>query len=162
MSKTIDELVKVYIIAHFGADNGPRNRERYRAGIAAVIRAVRDEIVEDGNCKYCVATTAMYNEIIGDAGEKNLLDAGSGGRSATSETTSGDVANAQGEASPRRVVPNSPATAPAPAVCVWQRDPEPVQMVSACGYRVDCSPYFFVPTGHCPSCGLPIKFTEAK
>lgn len=42
-----------------------------RAGVTAIVRALRDEIVEDGNCKYCVATTSMYNQILGsDAGEK--------------------------------------------------------------------------------------------
>jgi len=39
-----------------------------RAGLKAVVEALRDEIVEDGDCLYCVGTTKMYNEILASDG----------------------------------------------------------------------------------------------
>lgn len=148
MSKTVDDLVKVYIIAHFGADNGPRNRERYRAGIAAVVRAVRDEIVEGGNCKYCVATTAMYNEILGDAGSEKVA----GGSTREDEK----AVEAAGDKGP--VTVNSPATTPAPAVCEWtKRKYEPGFYATPHGIKFKDRRY-----DNCGICGREIKFTEAK
>jgi len=41
-----------------------------RAGLKAVVEALRDEIVEDGDCLYCVGTTKMYNEILASDGVK--------------------------------------------------------------------------------------------
>jgi hypothetical protein len=41
------------------------------AGLKAVVEALRDEIVEDGNCLYCVGTTKMYNEILASDGVKS-------------------------------------------------------------------------------------------
>ena len=108
-----------------------------RAGIAAVVRALRDEIVEDGNCKYCVATTAMYNEILGAAGD--------------------EVAGQDTAETPEAIERSTPATAPAPAVCEWIRDFDPFCWTACSGeQRIEKGMV------DCPSCGKPIKFTEAK
>lgn len=64
-------------------------------------------------------------------------------------------------ARPQDALPD-PATDAAPAVCVWERDREACQMVSACQLRTDCIPHFFIPKGPCPQCGKPIAFTEAN
>lgn len=82
MSKTVEELREIYKAAMIRAWDGrheddpcPTIQDEERAGIRAVVEALRDEIVEDVNCKYCVATTAMYNEILGDVEEKATTDA---------------------------------------------------------------------------------------
>lgn len=44
MSKTVDELVRVFEVAHYGAANGPHDKTRLRAGIRAVIASLRDDV----------------------------------------------------------------------------------------------------------------------
>jgi hypothetical protein len=40
----LDDLVKVYEVAHYGAANGPQDKANMRAGIRAVVEALRDEL----------------------------------------------------------------------------------------------------------------------
>ena len=97
MTLTIDELVKVFHDA-YGAQpySGVGHFDLgSRAGIRAIVTALRDEVVEDQGCAYCRATTAMYNEILGDAGNEK----------AVGEST-------------QQCQTSTPLPA-APAVCVW-------------------------------------------
>ena len=142
VSKTVDELIMVFEKARAEAAPFPQHHEDgLYAGIAAVVRAVRDAIVEDGNCKYCVATTAMYNEILGDAEEK--------------------VAGNQWTASTQPPMRNNADAAP--AVCVWT--PYTDENLGANWWR-SCGGvrhrYSFDGHHPCASCGKFIKFTEAK
>ena len=69
----------------------------------------------------------------------------------------------------RKNQPLPPATDAAPAVCVWTEtsiDPLGYAWLnSSCGL-VDCHERDVLmqpdPQKHCPSCGKPVKFTEAK
>lgn len=149
MSKTMDELMAAFKTGFRDRLQGPGIRPEgdiaIRAGIAAVVRAVRDEIVEDNNCKYCVATTAMYNKILGDAGDE------------VAEPTVGQrLIKAAHEAA---AIARGEATAPAPAVCVWTDVGD--------AYRSACGRSHFAWTSRdgvvvCPHCKALIKFTEAK
>lgn len=160
MSKTMDELCDV-----FGQASGaeyerwllrgrgvpdPSTHMR-RAGIAAVVRALRDEIdrIWIGEDMGCGTILNVFNEILGDAGD--------------------EVAGAEGVEMPTSAVAQAktPATDPAPAersdataVCEWTK-------------RGDNDPGFYsTPHGlchinHLPKsggcwCGNPIKFTEEK
>lgn len=194
MSKTVEELCDVFGRA-VGAEydrwlnerpmqgTGPTLLMR-RAGVEAVVRALRDEIVEDGDCKYCVATTAMYNEILGDAGEKvagsaNTVDAQQCQTTTISVTdpyepitgvtdyhrgkTVGErlitaakeaVAIARGEKEPAREY--------AP-VCVWTRA-DKSKLLNVQWWSVGCVSGLKREGHHspCSSCGKPIRFVEAK
>ena len=68
------------------------------------------------------------------------------------EALAGEVAALKGDA--------GPATQPAPAVCVWTGE-EYVTYSTSCESEHDVDPHKAPPT-YCPSCGKPIKFTEAN
>lgn len=156
-----------------------------RAGVTAIVRALRDEMDDKGHYEIHL----MFNSILGsDAGEKVA-----GGSTREDEK----AVEAAGDKGP--VTVNSPATDPcpdcggrkylakhalngtyyvhchcpklkatdpAPAVCVWTRlDPNRVD------YRIACAPdpstiYHPHPqrlaSANCANCGKPITFTEAN
>lgn len=143
MSKTMDELVDEFL-KHWLAHG--RMEDDIRAGIAAVVRALRDEIVEDGDCKYCVATTAMYNQILGAAGEK----------------VAGVLAVESREGAMISEAPEAPATDPAPAVCEYRNAFVAHENRNWRRRKCDGEVVYREAPGHCLYCGLPIKFTEAK
>lgn len=153
---TVDDLAKVFragLFDYLGQNPDATVTEGDRAGIAAVVRAVRDEIVEDGNCKYCVATTAMYNEILGDAGEK----VGTHGSPELDEDARKLEAMGQ---DPGMTLEEllAPATDAAPDVCVWI---DQVKGMAWAGCNNKLYPIKSAVNG-CNGCGKPIKFTEAK
>lgn len=104
--------------------------------MAAVVRALRDEVSKHD---YLREVDFMFNEILGDAGEKVAGRVG--------ETKHPDV--------------TSPAIAPTPAVCVWTKYMNGAATTS-------CQPIYCLEVGNkkpgddCPLCWKEIKFTEAK
>ena len=149
---TVDDLHSIFKAARQGTRewNGTEWVGEWhgdRAGVVAIVRALRDELSmskDINSCSACDANYDLFHEILGDAGEKV----------------------AAGEDSPED---RSPATDAAPAVCVWTEtsiDPLGYAWLnSSCGL-VDCHERDVLmqpdPQKHCPSCGKPIKFTEAK
>ena len=77
---TVDEICRIYELAYYGANNGPVDKTRVRAGVAAIVRALRDEFVtvfrreylEDASIETFLSAqvVGMLDEILGDAGEK--------------------------------------------------------------------------------------------
>jgi hypothetical protein len=70
---SIDELVTTFTVAYWGANNGPADRTNARAGVTAIVRALRDEIdrIWTSDDMGCGTIIAVFNEILGsDAGEK--------------------------------------------------------------------------------------------
>ena len=178
MSKTVDDLVKVFDEAHWSAHSR-------RAGIAAVVRAVRDEMhAHPGECWACEDNRNKFNEILGDAGEKvagsaNTVDAQQCQTTTISVTdpyepitgvtdyhrgkTVGErlitaakeaVAIARGEKEPAREY--------AP-VCVWTRA-DKSKLLNVQWWSVGCVSGLKREGHHspCSSCGKPIRFVEAK
>lgn len=78
MSKTIDELEKIYDDAYSKAydtlayDVNEEDEQAKRAGIAAVVRALRDEFTKLGTLEFQDgwAVLKKFNKILGDAGER--------------------------------------------------------------------------------------------
>lgn len=106
-------------------------------GMRAVVRALRDEVSKHD---YLREVDFMFNEILGAAGDEVAGRVG--------ETKHPDV--------------TSPATDPAPAVCEWTCVAEGAEYDI---YDVGCdseSLSAWRRPEHCPSCGKPIKFTEAQ
>ncbi len=178
---TIEELTEAYHSAYsdclIGTEDGLRAR---RAGVTAIVRALRDEFVtvfrreylEDASIETFLSAqvVGMLDQILGDAGEK--VAEYTGGMNDLSVTPATDpaptvgqrlikaaheaAAIARGDMQPGRVY----VTDPAPAVCVWTGE-EYVTYSTSCESEHEVDPHKAPPT-YCPSCGLPIKFTEAK
>lgn len=150
---TIDDLMKAFDLAH--------KAHSRRAGIEAVVRALRDEMAS-GTAWHAI------NEILGDAGEK----VGTHGSPELDEDAF--KLQAMGK-DPGMTIEEfldehfkPPATDPAP-VCKWTLNtlPEPD---GGSHYETSCGDawcrWYNTPKednySYCPSCGKPIKFTEAK
>jgi hypothetical protein len=120
-----------------------------RAGLKAVVEALRDEIVEDGDCLYCVGTTKMYNEILAKTEQRDVDRDGA--------EAAGAPTRKDGEASQ----PGTPTPAAAP-VCEWTLtqkryfNHDPVLR-----YQTGCGAEFGYDYKQCQGCGKPIKFMEA-
>ena len=139
---TVDDLVKVYCDAFYAQrDKAPEKgiTEADRAGVTAIVRALRDEtrhmtLNRDG-------LEELFTQILGDAGEK--------------------VAEGIAERADEQRA-DAPATDPirdaAPAVCVWTGE-EYVTYSTSCESEHEVDPHKAPPT-HCPSCGKPIRFRE--
>lgn len=188
MSKTVDELVKVYDDAYSKAydalayDVSEEDEASKRAGIAAVIRALRDEFREE------YGMWERFTEILGDAGEKvaeapdlptrtvQLTGITKSPRPdvqfepATVPAPAGcDVCRGTGFVYVRTMHdPDGPREkevceechAPAPDVCEWTYKPDEVAMPPT-----SCVEAISVSLGGkwvCTGCLQPIKFTEAK
>jgi hypothetical protein len=132
------------------------------AGLKVVVEALRDEIVEDGNCLYCVGTTKMYNEILASGGVKS----GTHGSPELDEDARKLEAMGQ-DAGPTLddfigvtdMMRGTSAPAAAPDVCEWKRV-DGDTLVSGCDDDgLTNSPKIY--WDECPNCGLPIKFKEA-
>ena len=151
MSKTLDDLLSDFDAAVLRAQSA--NREdlpawaHRRAGLVAVVRALRDESYA---CDYGDEWLRMLNEILGDAGEKVM------------DYVCNDV---------RVIITQgtaycAPATDPAPDVCEWTvkgRSYTYTEIRTQCGDDVVLS--LFATAGRigtCGKCHRPIKFTEAK
>ena len=157
MSKTVDELVRVYCDAFYAQrDKAPAEgiTQADRAGIIAVVTALRDEILRDyggNNHSWCerVALGAI-NEILAPR---------EGGQAAGGSTREDGRSVEQLAATSSHAV-TAPATAPAPAVCEWTPQRSlPDWRLTSCG--MVCTEQSNR-NGKCQSCGKPIKFTEAQ
>ncbi len=171
---TVDDLVKVYCDAFYAQrDKAPEKgiTEADRAGVTAIVRALRDEtrhmtLNRDG-------LEELFTQILGsDAEEKVAEGIAERADEQRADAPATDpirdaVAMARGRA---LVVDDIPilnklaaamkaATDAAPAVCVWTdyvRGSEP-------GCAPEKTFYSTAQTGDpCPSCGKPIAFKEAK
>lgn len=154
MSKTVDELLEVFRNA--GIDCSLENPDATgddaeRAGIAAIVRAMRDECDPDKFPRAGYMCWGDFNEILGPAGDE-VAD--------TPDLPTRTVQLTGITKSARPDVQFEPATAPAPAVCEWTK-------------RGRNEPGFYnTPHGlchinHLPKsggcwCGNPIAFTEEK
>ena len=155
---TIDDLVWVYLDAFSDEmDRTEAEGDMERAGVTAIVRALRDEIFDArGNASYgSLAIYDLFNEILGsDAGEK---------------VAEGNFTNP----SEGRVI--APATDPAytggmndlcvtdaaPAVCEWTGGITAFPM-SGCNPSAAYINRNYRDGDMCPLCDKPIKFTEAK
>ena len=185
MSKTVEELAKTFragLFAHLGANPYATVHEGDRAGIAAVIRALRDEfgrIMYPGDDWNRQGIMEQFDQILGEAVEKVVgTDTAKPEAIERSTPATDPCPHCKGEGcTPHldrkgNVYPEPcqhcettgrvPATAPAPAVCVWTRISE-----------FDMVIHYSTPHGvmndlhlwrglQCSACHAPIKFTEAK
>ena len=172
---TVDDLIAAYIEARNAVEWGaekrgllPLTNDMSRAGVTAIVRALRDTMVQvhlDGQeFGYADEGTAIrgaeivvdraINEILGDAGEKvaegNLTNPSEGRVIAPAtdpyEPITGVTDYHRGK-----------TTDAAPAVCVWKlADPDVVE--SGCGQPYSAE----VMRDICPSCGKPIAFKDAN
>lgn len=150
MSKTVEDLIMVFEKARAEAAPFPQHHEDgLYAGIAAVIRAVRDEMSNNWiDCSHCEQNTKLFNEILGDAGDE----------------AADTVAQAVEPLEIREVTGASPvrtAAAPDAPVCEWTpQDEGPAHEIwkTACGTMYERAKS----TGWCNKCKAPIEFTEAK
>jgi len=153
---TVDDLVKVYCDAFYAQrDKAPEKgiTEADRAGVTAIVRALRDEtrhmtLNRDG-------LEELFTQILGDAGEK----VGTHGSPELDEDARKLEAMGQ---DPGMTLEEllEPATDAAPAVCVWTGE-EYVTYSTSCESEHEVDPHKAPPT-YCPSCGKPIAFTEAQ
>lgn len=158
MSKTVDELCDVFGQAsgaeyerwlydkrsdHVALAAGPALAMR-RAGIAAVVRALRDESYA---CDHGDEWLKMLDEILGDTAEAR---------------SAGVLAVESREGAMISEAPEAPATDPAPAVCVWTYKGEARPMPSETCARYNAREVFATDKWICTCCWKPIKFTEAK
>lgn len=149
---TVDDLIAVFEKARAEAAPFPQHHEDgLYAGIAAVVRALRDELSmskDINSCSACDANYDLFHEILGDAGEK--VAGGS-----TREDGLGGVEQA--------VPALTPATDAAPAVCAWTLREAGRERSEWQGCEKVWRTYTqgLEPTT-CPSCGKLIAFTEAK
>lgn len=128
---TIEELVGRF----YHKLNGPDDATAEDA-MREVVRALRDELqFWENDCHACDRASGTFREILGDAGEK--VAEYTGGMNDLSVT---------------------PATDPAPAVCVWAYDvrTDPWPWRSSCGNGWRDS------KRTCPQCKKQVKFTEAN
>jgi len=182
VSKTVDELVQAFDKAYCEKLD---DAEGTRAGVAAIVRALRDEIappppLQDDTWEIKWPTEALerlFNEILGsDAGEKvaggstredGHDDAGIVLTSAPvtiKETIAGTVLRMeQGYTGGMNdiCVPAPAERSDATAVCEWKRGKEDWLFIG-CRPQFGLNPIFYKPEGACEFCSAPIKFTEAK
>ena len=144
---TVDDLVKVYCDAFYAQrDKAPEKgiTEADRAGVTAIVRALRDEtrhmtLNRDG-------LEELFTQILGDAGEK----------------VAGGSTREDGPGGVEQAVPAlTLATAAAPAVCVWNPNAKG-WWVASCDKRYSFRKSALSKLSECPECNAPIKFTEAK
>ena len=147
---TLDDLIAVFEKARAEAAPFPQHHEDgLYAGVLAIVRALRDEIVPPTKSRAASSTMLtrhvrdVFNEILGDAGEK--------------------VADYTCNGVRVFITQDPPATDAAPAVCVWTVDRDPD---GEGHYETQCQNGWTLLHGKpaldgysfCPSCGKPIKF----
>lgn len=142
---TLDELFEKYYEAWSAVARQTDGdmQSAGRAGIRAVVVALRDAMC--GNIKSnqsAAEAWAIFEEILGDAGEKVAGDGKADG-----------TGSFVGERDPK-----APATDAAPAVCVWTPE-EYVTHSTSCESEHEVDPHK-APPMYCPSCGKPIIFKE--
>ena len=164
---TIDDLVKVFRSKAWPIPMKDGGEGSDREGVTAIVRALRDETRHMTLNRDSLEE--LFTQILGDAGEKV---AGGSAREDEQAAQPGSTTPATPKDEEHfgvTVGREFPATDAAPAVCVWTEtsiDPLGYAWLnSSCGL-VDCHERDVLmqpdPQKHCPSCGKPIKFTEAK
>ena len=134
---TLDDLERSYDDAFHSAPWNTKSRKR--AGIRAVVEALRDYISNRDDVIF------SFNEILGSS------EGAAGGSARKDEQKrEADAGSA--------VVPQTPAAAP---VCEWPRVPQWNNF--RCGCNGSIARWFHNgPPIACGECCLPVKFTEAK
>lgn len=158
MSKTVDELIGVYIEASnavvWEAEKRglcPMTLDMQRAGIAAVVRELMEHFVT-GASTYAWDADDLHAEFM------KLL--GTAGDEVAGGPTREDGRSVEQLAATSSHAVTAPATAPAPAVCEWTPQRSlPDWRLTSCG--MVCTEQSNR-NGKCQSCGKPIKFTEAQ
>jgi hypothetical protein len=150
---TLDDLVKLFKAAKVATRpyvNGEHNGDR--AGIRAVVTALRDEIFDArGNASYgSLAIFDLFNEILG---ARFAEDKAAGGSARKGERADG------GDLVLSNTAENFKAPAADPDVCEWTRIALSNHYITGYGNRrywdVNC-------TTECVECQRKIKFVEAK
>jgi hypothetical protein len=163
---TVEELTKLFDDA--AAQEHLRNlsapdykfdvRDMVRAGVTAIVWALRDELSmskDINSCSACDANYDLFHEILGDAGEKVAGNNEGYSHAEPSPATDPVLYSPALE----RLVTHAD---PAPAVCVWTHKESWIGEGVAGEAGCDGARRFRRRKRNCPSCGLPIKFTEAK
>ena len=136
---TIDDLVKVFRSKAWPIPMKDGGEGSDREGVIAIVRALRDETRHMTLNRDSLEE--LFTQILGDAGEK--------------------VAEGIAERADEQRA-DAPATDPirdaAPAVCVWRGSKDGQLAYMGCTKRLEWT----YDRRKCPSCGKPIKFTEAK
>jgi hypothetical protein len=171
-------LVKIYTVAHMGADNGPAVRTNAREGTRAIIEALQDAIprslAEVGRQECCGRGVQTYGppeccgipdlfvttDQVHDAFSK-ILDSDVEDGAVSDPTQVGHEAHkGVADAQP------APSHSPAADVCEWTTESIDAMgygwMTSECGFKSherDLMKQVVQPF-ICPSCGKPITFKE--
>ena len=180
---TIDDLVKVFRSKAWPIPVKDGGEGSDREGVIAIVRALRDETRHMTLNRDSLEE--LFTQILGDAGEKvaggSSRDASkateaSGARCATpcaSAPATDPIRDAVAMARGRVLVVDDipmlnklaaamkPATAAAPAVCVWNPNAKG-WWVASCDKRYSFRKSALSKLSECPECNAPIKFTEAK
>lgn len=152
---TVDDLVEAYQDAFAKNEleqqrmgDGCEYMDAHRAGVVAIVRALRDEL---SKCDWDEGENMIdaLDAILGDAGEKVA-----GGSTREDERKDNGCLTPAGP---------KPATDAAPAVCVWK----PISLFAdiehySTKHGVKNRMHLYRGGDVCPYCLAPIKFTEAK
>lgn len=164
MSKTIDELMRIYSDAARAGSTFPQyETPDHRAGIAAVIRALRDELTSVSRLR---DVQRVFEEILApreggsrEAGEATRADNSAPLPAAPAPTVGQRLIKAAHEAA---AIARGEVSDAAPAVCVWTaQDTGPAHEI----WKAECCDTMFERSrspGWCLVCRAPIKFTEAQ
>lgn len=173
-------LLAIFDAAYAKRDNDgtfATEQDCRRAGIAAVVRALRDEVekIWTSEDMGCGPILSVFNQILGDAGNEKV--AGGSSSNADKATEAGGARCATTCASapatdpcPRCGYPaqdqcDSPGCNidPAPAVCEW-REISVLDGIDhySTKHGVKNRLHLYRKDDVCPNCKAPIKFTEAK
>ena len=154
---TVDDLIAVFEKARAEAAPFPQHHEDgLYAGIAAVVRALRDELSmskDINSCSACDANYDLFHEILGDAVEKVA------GGSTREDEQSCNSSDGSSPTTDHIVDTNKMVPDPAPAVCEWtsRGRNEPGFYSTPHGIR-----HMSLRHDSCVSCGKPIAFKDAK
>jgi len=173
---TVDDLIGAYIEASnavvWEAEKRglcPMSQDMHRAGVTAIVRALRDEIVPPTKSRAASSTMltrhvlAGFDEILGDAGEKvaEMPDLPTRTVQLTGVTKSRrpdiqfepatDAAPAFYAGQDPKISLNTDA---APAVCEWRGSKDGQLAYMGCTKRLEWT----YDRRKCPSCGKPIAF----
>ncbi len=168
---TLDELMKIFHEAqHEFTYTAPGiGGDRIdRAGVTAIVRALRDELCVFYEDEMVIRDTwelyQEFNEILGVAESEKASGSGPASVHTQEQRPDPQVAGGANAVDAQQCQTNTtPATDPAPAVCVWRFNLE------RSVWRTHCGQYYGPfqagdrePMKHCFHCSAPIKFTEAN
>lgn len=170
MTLSIDDLVRLFEMAFYGAANGPRDKSRSRNAVAVIVTALRDEIV-DKTTHYAWTGNDIFNafeEILAPRGDEA---AGGSTREDERSAEAGGFLAAKGAVDTPAAgffVERTPeldamfdAPAAAPDVCVWLHDPRGRQTSTCLPNGITGWMWNSRFQDKCPNCWNKIKFVEA-